>query len=232
MKPIYCLLTSLFVNLLCFAQDCKGYYYLTNGEVQLTIFDKKGKESGKLTYTISNSTKTGSVFTADFGSVFVNEKGKVLSEGKGKIKCTGSVLMVDARMSIPQEQLTAFKDMDVKTTESFIEYPAKIKEGDKLKDVNFTMEVYNKGNLFSTVNFNEVNRQVIGKETITTPAGNWECFKISYESTSKSQMGPIGITMNLKITEWFAPGFGVVKSETYNKKNKLMASSIISSVKK
>jgi len=38
--------------------------------------------------------------------------------------------------------------------------------------------------------------------------------------------------MNFKVTEWFAPGFGVVKSETYARNGKLLGSTQLTSLKK
>ncbi|MDP4262674.1 MAG: hypothetical protein Q8941_09100 [Bacteroidota bacterium] len=234
MKTVIFFISLLLAAANSRAQDCKGFYYLNNGEVQMTLYDKKFQESGKLTYTITDASNTGSTATANFTTEMVNEKGKSLSRGSGKYKCTGGVMYVDARVAMPQEQLSAYKDMDVKADEVFIEYPSVLSAGQILKDVHFKMEVYNKGNLFSTVTFDEINRKAEGKETFTTHAGSWECWKISYDVKFKASMAPmnIGIPMNMQCTEWLAPGFGVVKTETYNKNGKLMGSSQITSVKK
>jgi hypothetical protein len=58
------------------------------------------------------------------------------------------------------------------------------------------------------------NRKVQGKEKITTTAGSWDCFKITNTTKMKIKTMGIGIPMNSDVTEWFAPGFGVVKSES------------------
>jgi hypothetical protein len=36
----------------------------------------------------------------------------------------------------------------------------------------------------------------------------------------------------MKVTEWFVPNFGIVKSETSDKNGKLMGSSMLTSIKK
>lgn len=234
MKPIIFLATTVLATTSLHAQDCKGFYYLNNGEVQMTLFDKKGGENGKMTYTITGSAKSGSTTTANFSSEMVNEKGKSLSKSSGKYKCTGGVFYMDAKVAIPQEQMSAYKDMDVKAEDVFIEYPSSMSAGQSLKDANFKMEVHNKGSLFATTTFDQTNRKVVAKETITTTAGTWECWKITYEVRFKASMAPmnIGIPINLKGTEWFAPGFGIVKTETFNKNGKLLGSMQITSVKK
>lgn len=217
------------------AQDCKGFYYFTdNSETVMTVYDKKSKESGKLTYKVSNVTKTGNTTSANFTSEMVDEKGKILTKGAGKFKCVAGIVMVDAKISMPQENMAAYKDMDVKAEETFIEYPTNLSAGQSLKDVNFMMDVYNKGSAFSTVNFSETNRKVVGKETVTSPAGTWECWKITYDAQFKATMAAvkIGIPFNLRATEWFAPGFGIVKTESFSKNGKLLGSTLITSVKK
>ncbi|MGB8192458.1 MAG: hypothetical protein WCF67_11095, partial [Chitinophagaceae bacterium] len=65
-----------------------------------------------------------------------------------------------------------------------------------------------------TLTLNVTDRKVEAKESVTTPAGTWECYKISSKNKIHVKMGPIGIPMNMEVTEWFAPGFGVVKTES------------------
>ena len=235
MKSFIACAAALFLASAAFPQNCSGYYYLSNSSVVMTTYDKKAKESGKVTYTISNIDKTGNAITANFVSEMLDEKGKSISKGTGKYKCSGGNLFIDARMSMPQEQMGAYKDMDVKADETFIEYPSSFSDGQSLKDANFKMTVINKGNPFSTVTMEQTNRKIEGKESVTSPAGTWDCWKISYEGRFRATVGGpsgIGIPFNFKSTEWFAPGFGIVKTETYNKNGKLMGSTLITAVKK
>jgi hypothetical protein len=128
--------------------------------------------------------------------------------------------------------MAMYKDMEVKADDAFIEYPSTVTDGQSLKDASFKMETYKNGVTYSTINLDQTNRKVIGKESVTTPAGTWECWKITYDSKFKINMGGIGIPMNMQGTEWFAPGFGIVKTEVANKNGKLMGSTMITSVKK
>ncbi len=235
MKLLITCISPLLFFISVSGQNCSGYYYLNNNEVEMTTYDNKAKESGKLTYTISDVNKTGNATTASFTSEMVDEKGKSLSKGAGKYKCSGGNLFIDAKVAMPQEQMAAYKGMDVKADEVFIEYPASFAAGQSLKDANFKMDVNNKGTAFSTVTMDQTNRKVEGKESVTSPAGTWECWKITYDGRFKATIGGpggIGIPVSFKSTEWFAPGFGIVKTETYNKNGKLMGSTLITSVKK
>jgi hypothetical protein len=84
----------------------------------------------------------------------------------------------------------------------------------------------------SHVTFNQTNRKVNSTEKITTPAGSWDAHKITYDGYFRIKMIGIGVPMNLKVTEWFVPNFGIVKSETYDKNGKLMGSSMLTAIKK
>ena len=58
------------------------------------------------------------------------------------------------------------------------------------------------------------NRKVEGQESITTTAGTWNCFRITYKSRISVKTGPFGIPVNVESTEWYAPGFGIVKTQS------------------
>lgn len=217
-----------------FSQECTGYYYLKNNtEIVMTNYDKKDQESGKVTFKITDLKNEGGVVSAHFSSEAVNDKGKRISGGEGIYKCSGGVMYIDARVSLPSEQMSAYKDMDVKADEVYIEYPASLSAGQSLPDADFKMTVSNKGTPMSEITYRQMQRKVEGKESVTTPAGTWECWKISSTGYFKAGIAGsgIGIPFNFQTTEWFAPGFGVVKTVTLTKNGKMAGYSMISSVK-
>ena len=229
---LFLVLLSLSLFISASAQDCKGYYYLKAGEVEMTLYDRKNSETGKLKYLVSDVSKAGAATVATFNSEMFNEKGKSLSKSTGKYKCENGVLFVDAKVAMAGDPSGQFNNTDVKAVENFIEYPSDLSEGKELKDVSATMEVEREGGMKSTVYFEQTNRKVAGKESVTTPAGTWECWKITYNAQMKLSMGGIGIPVRMKVTEWFAPGLGIIKSETLNKNGKMMGSMILTKLQK
>jgi hypothetical protein len=71
---------------------------------------------------------------------------------------------------------------------------------------------------------------VAGKETITTPSGTYECYKITSNMAMQTQMG-IKMNVNMSSIEWIALKVGTVKSESYNKSGKLMGTTLLASWK-
>lgn len=196
------------------AQDCKNYYFLQNNKtIEMTIYNKKGDENGKQVYKVSDVKNGGGTTTGQLNSEMFDRKGKSLSKATGTIQCKGGVIMVDMKMSLPAAQQEQFGTTDAKAENIYIEYPASMKAGDQLKDATMNIEIENKG-MKQSVSMVVNNRKVEGKESVTTTAGTWECFKISYKSRISIKTMGIGIPVNMEGTEWFAPGFGIVKTES------------------
>ena len=85
--------------------------------------------------------------------------------------------------------------------------------GDNLKDGHMEIETESKG-MLQTITLDVINRKVIGKEKITTSAGSWDCYVITNNTKLKIKTMGIGVPMNMDVTEWFAPGFGMVKTKS------------------
>ena len=225
---------SFLPALISKAQNCNGFLFLSNNaEVQMTVYDKKGKESGVQTWKITEVKKDGNGFQSTVNNTFKDEKGKEIGTGSGTYKCNGGILQADMKMAIPQQQMEAFKNGKAKFEPTYIEYPGKLDVGQILKDAEFKMDIEMNGGMNSSVNFKQQNRKVESKESVTTPAGTWEAFVISYEGNFQTKMGGIGLPgFNFTVKEWFVPNLGVVKTETYAKGGKVIGSTLITSIKK
>ena len=195
-----------------FSQNCNTYYFLQNNKtIEMTIYNKKGEENGKQVYTVSKVETSGDNVTATLNSEFFDKKGKSTVKAVNEIKCSGGVMMMDMKMSMPQGQSS--QDPNATATNVYIEYPPGMKEGDNLKDATMKIDIDNNG-MKQAVDMQVINRKVQGKETITTTAGTWDCYKITNTTKMKIKTMGIGVPVNTDVTEWFAPGFGVVKSES------------------
>jgi hypothetical protein len=210
-------LTAGFIGLFSTAslgQDCNTYYFMQqNKTIEMTIYNKKGNPDGKQVYTVSNVSKNGGNTTATVNSEMFSQKGKSIAKGNSEITCSGGVMMVDMKMQLPQAQQEQFSKADVKAEKIYIEYPVNMKAGDKLKDATLDMSIDNSG-MKQNVNMVTSDRTVVSKESVTTSAGTWDCFKITYKSKITIKTMGIGMPFNIEGTEWFAPGFGIVKTES------------------
>jgi hypothetical protein len=210
----------VFVSLLfgCFvggAQDCKNYLFLQNGKtVEMTIYNKKGEENGKQVYTVSGYNGGSSNASAGINTEMFDKKGKSLAKAQNKVQCTGGILKMDMKMNMPNEQAKNM-NMDASGESVYLDYPSKMNVGDALPDGHMQVDIsMNGGSMKQNVLLDVTNRKVEGKESITTPAGTWDCLKITSHLKMVVKTVGIGIPFNSDNTEWFAPGVGIIKTQS------------------
>jgi hypothetical protein len=98
-----------------------------------------------------------------------------------------------------------------------LQIPTSIAPGDKLSDVHFTMTVNLGFKIKTEVALTE--QECLAVETITVPAGTFKCYKMTQTSTATAMRRSI----TTKAINWYAPGIGSVKSETFDGKGKLQS---------
>ena len=207
---------AVVVLLMCastsFGQNCLNYYLLQNNRrIDNTIYNKNGQVFGKQIYSVSGVSAAGDATTANIRLEMIDKNGNVIANTTNSIKCKGGIMMMNMKMLMPQQQqvLTA----GGKGESAYVEYPANMKVGDKLKNASFEMDL-NRAGMKQHVSMLITNRKVLGKEKVTTKAGAWDCYKISY--TGKILVDAMGmqIPVDLVGTEWFAPSFGMIKTKS------------------
>ncbi len=71
-------------------------------------------------------------------------------------------------------------------------------------------------------------REVEAIEEITTPAGTFTAYKIKGYLEGKFAF----MRVAFRTREWYVPDVGIVKSETYDKKDKLVSSTELQKIEK
>ncbi len=206
----------LFHSFLGHAQDCSGYYFLkAKNVVEVTTYSKKGEDNGKHVYTVNSVSNTGSGASSELTSEMFNKNGKSTAKAIESIECKDGVMMLDMKMNmnLSDAQQKQYEKSTVTGDKIYIEYPSAMKVGDDLKDANMVLNMVNNG-MEQTVEVNITKRKVVGKESVTSPAGTWDCFKITFNTKTKVTVMNIGIPISFDVTEWYCPGFGQVKTES------------------
>lgn len=225
MKKALLVIILLFFNLKITKSQSCGYLLMTNNaEVEMSMYDKKGNSSGKVIYKVLSSNGT----EAKVNSKVLNEKGKELTTAEGTYKCDGKNFSVDMRAMLPGEQAKSMnmKDMEVKTNNATLYYPTNVSVGSNLPDNEFVADTYTGGMKIMSMNLRVTDRKVEGKENITTPAGTFECYKISSNQNVKAIFN-----ISMQTIEWFSPNVGIIKTETY-RKGDLVSSTLITKIVK
>lgn len=225
------LATAILIPETTTAQDCKFFYPSEVGSVlEYTFYNKKGREesyqsqkvvgiadeNGVTVVSIEATTSTGKK-DSEFTSTF-------------DVKCDGDkfyINMQDFTSSVNYEQYEGSPDMDVVIDSDEMYYPSDMSVGQTLPDGSVEISVLANGVRMFGSDITIKDRKVEASETIETPAGSFECLKVTSTVITKSVM-----TMETKTIQWLAEDVGIVKTENRNKKGKLVGYQLLTGVEK
>ncbi|NCT76673.1 MAG: DUF3108 domain-containing protein [Chitinophagaceae bacterium] len=222
MKRILLFIAVLLTAVILQAQNC-DYYFLQEGKtIEIGFKNKKGKSTGRQVYSISKREKKGNSVSATVSSEMFSAKGKSEMKSENRVSCENGKLVCDMRMYVPAGQQEYLGNSTAKVDEAYLEYPASMKKDDQLKDGRFSVNFKTETGLTGSLSVSITNRKVLDKETVTTPAGTWECFKISCTTKVNTKI-LLNVPVTINVTEWFAPGFGIVKTEAGSSTTEIIA---------
>lgn len=231
MKNTGCNLFLLFIALITCAHSpetgCEGYYPSDKGvKMEITNYNAKGKPESVLTTTVVDVITLGDVTTWKLHGTSKDEKGKNTFDIDYDASCKNGTFFINMKNMITGDQMKAYENMDVKISADNLDFPVHPSPGQTLNDGHLTMEISLNGMGMPGFRIDIVNRKVEGMESITTPAGTFECVKISYDFVMKSIVKIEGHSI-----QWFSKNNGMIRSESY-RKEKLQGYSELTSVLK
>lgn len=199
------------------AQDCDFYYPQTIGaELVYQHYDKKENPTGKTKQEVLRYVNTAGGAEATIRVEILDDKEESVSVSELEVRCEAGVFYFDMESYLNEQMMEAYKEMEIKVDAGELAMPASLEAGQSLDDGTLTMEVYNAGVKFMTIEVEVTDRKVEGMEELTTPAGTFSCYKVSQTVT---------VRMGLKVTtssiDWLSPGIGLIRSESYKSNDKL-----------
>lgn len=208
------------------AQECDDHFYrMEEGSVfHLTNYDKKDKVTGKQENTVTRVTNADEGLTATIHTKILDRKDKLLTEGEFEVICEGDRIKIDLdQMLQSMEQIKSMENMDTEIETDYIMLPSDLEVGQELPDSQATIRV-KMGSGNANMMSNDIaikNRKVAAKEEVTTPAGTFECYKITYDTDINMKVMGMNRNSTFSGAEWFARNIGMIKSESYDKKGNL-----------
>jgi hypothetical protein len=116
-----------------------------------------------------------------------------------------------------------FKDLEYDVSGKNLDLPNDLAVGQNLPDASVEMNISMSG-ININMNIKTTDRSVVARENITTPAGTFDCYAITYTSELKMSMG---MNQTNKGKQWISEGVGMVKQEDYDEKGKVTGSSLL-----
>lgn len=227
-KSLIVLCTALSLSYALPAQNCGSYYPMVEGAAfEYTNYNKKGKNEGVAKYLVTEVNTSGDVTNATMSIELIDEKGKEIYKTDYKFSCSGNAVSIDYESLIPSSTLQQFEDMEMDISGTDLELPTDLSVGQELPDANVTIKVSMSGiNMNTTVDM--INRKVEKQESVTTPAGTFDCYVIYNDNKMKAMM--VKSTLGSRV--WFAEGVGMIKQESYNKSGKSMGVTVLTNYSK
>lgn len=221
MKRLSLILLLAFVGNLTFAQ-CNEFYVLKKGTSwQISNFDAKGKLQGKTIQKVIEYNETSNGFEATLELTAMDDKGEQYMAGTTTLKCEDGTILFNLEDMLPDEALKSVESFDVKVDGTNLELPDNLKIGQALKDAEMNMTV-DATPLKMNFKVSVTDRKVVDQENLNVPAGKFDCFKITQSVHTKTMM-----KIESSSVEWYAKGVGMIKSESYNKKGKMVGYSLL-----
>jgi hypothetical protein len=206
------------------AQDCRLYFPDKVGAIrEMKFYNDKEKLTSISRQEILEKSVSGKDVKIKVRSTAFDVDDKEVYSGDLEMVCEGGVFKFDMRSMIDPNTMNTYKEMGMEITTDNIVYPSSINAGESLPDGNLKMVIKSGQATLMTIAITVSNRKVAARENITTEAGTFDCYKLTYDSVVKMGF----ITVSSSAIEWIADGVGTVKSESYNKKNKLTGYSVL-----
>ena len=230
MKATILFLFTFIATQFLYAQDScsrSRYYPFTEGaKFQITTYDKKDKAAAIADYLVESIESSAQGEKATIATTVKDDKGKDLVATTFDVLCINGAISIDFKSLMPPGMLDQYKNLDYKISGTNMEIPANLEVGKTLPDANMTMDI-SMAPMKMQLQVNITNRQVEGKEPVTTQAGTFDCFVITY--TTEFYMG---MSRQSSSKQWIAEGVGMVKQEDYDNKGRVASSSVLTAFSK
>lgn len=217
---IFCSIAMISMSFIVSLSDCDTPIFFKEGvKTTMTSYNDDGKAIGTTKTIYKKVDKSGSAISVNATQENYDKKGKLSVSTDFTIKCLNGTLLFDMKLMLPQQQAESFKDFEMVVEGADKEIPSDLSAGSTLKDADIKFSFKTKdGTLMPMMNMSVkiTNRKVEGKESITTAAGTFECYKITEDVEMKTIF-----KIKAKVASWFSKEVGTVKTESYKENGKL-----------
>lgn len=210
------------------SQECKTYFLHEEDKVvEMSTYTGDHDFTGKVRNMVYSRKEKENGFELQVENEVFNKKGDAEYKGNYTVKCENGNFYLDMESLIDPEMLkTKNSSMTVEIEADQLLYPSDMKEGQMLPDGFMTVKMMVGTTVAMKMTINVTNRKVEGFEKMNTPAGTFDCFKITYTVNSKTMM----VNNMTNVTEYLSEGVGAVKTENRNKSGKLVSYSQLTKI--
>jgi hypothetical protein len=208
-----------------FSQVCDNYFPAEVGTTwEITNYDAKNKIESIQKSSILSATESDGGLLVTIEVVSYDTKDNEVHRQTFTTYCKDGNFYIDMSTFLSPESMGGEgSGAQMQMEAQNMELPSGITVGQKLPDawIKVTMQADGMPTMFSQT-INIVNRVVESFESMTTPAGTYDCVKITWDTQMKMVFN---VQTHSKV--WYAKNVGTVRSEYYDKKGKLEGYSVL-----
>ncbi|MCU0354244.1 MAG: hypothetical protein MUD08_10990, partial [Cytophagales bacterium] len=159
----------------------------TGAVMVLQHSDAKGKPVGKMTQRIKAVRPVAKGFSADVEAEMTDNKGKNISKATYTMACDNGVFKINMRsmMGPAGSPPPGMEQARMEYTGDDLDLPVNMRPGQTLNDGKANMKTYMGDMKLMEMDFSVRDRKVESRESVTTPAGTFDCIRVSSVSDFK-----------------------------------------------
>ncbi|RSK44000.1 TapB family protein [Hymenobacter rigui] len=199
--------------------------------------DANGKAVGTIRQRVvslgteQNKKKTVTTTTALVKSGTYDTKNHLLNQQDLTFRCRQDTSFTDGMAELNPESLRSFRDRRFAYTPTPLAWPNQPGVGTEIPSGGVSVQVSSTAVDIARVYTTVQKRRVTGMETITTPAGTFQCYRVEAERESATvARADMVMRTTMKVVDYYSPGTGIVKTEIYDKKGKLDQVRVLSAI--
>lgn len=227
---------TIVALLACHAVHAQYFCTAQGTELEYVNYDEAGQSISNETVSVTNVSRQGKKAYALYFTKIVENKVKNNTSytlrhwtyEKGQSVCVedlmyGPYIDSDSDPSAYNEEIRQALTVEKKWKgDNTFALADAAKAGESLPDRSFS---YLNGMLKNEVTISGVS--YMGKDSVNTTAGNFDCMKISYLKRTKVVLK----TTTVRVNEWYAKGVGLVKSQSFDMKGKQYGKTLLVKIK-
>jgi hypothetical protein len=223
MKKLCVFIIAFFIYQSSPAQ-CNSFYPIKEGiRYEYDHLDKKDKVTLRTVNTFKNVSGSGSNVKATMVQEIIDaKKNESMGTSESEWICENGVLHFTMNSMSMMEGGQA-EGMKVEVTGDKMDIPSNLQVGQTLQDMKYNIKMSMSGMNIMNRDFTVRDRKVEKEESVTTPAGTFQCMKLTFTTSSEKGIG----SGNIKSAMWIAKDVGMVKTENYKDDGKVNSKQVL-----
>ena len=216
MKRLLIALVCFFAANTLLAQNCVFYYPSSEtARWQYDLYNNKDNKCGSVTGKLLSKIVKGDTTILTIENTSYNLDNSPKGKFNYKYICKNNLFYLDVKSLIDPQTFEDYKDFDLNITGDSVSLPPNMAAGQNLDNFTIKVSFTNRGTNVFNCTLKSINRKVAAVESVTTPAGTYECAKITYTLETNTYT-----RAQTAVTEWYAKEIGLVKSTVFDTKKK------------